>query len=272
MSILQRITGTLLDLVLDRGCLICQRSTPHTLCPYCQRQIQACRTVHLQAHLQSPDRSIPLLVWGDYGGPLRQAIAQLKYHNCPQLAVSFGHWMGQAWQATAGQLPLRSRRPTVIPIPMHRDKQRQRGYNQAERLATAFCAITTLPLARQGLIRDRATRPQFELSPAERQQNLHQAFRLGHLPRSPDGVILLDDIYTTGATIRAAIATLEHHQIPVHGVIVFACPRSPGQERSPQGIGRPLGIDDLGLDTLGTNDGGVGHPVSRSKNRRRIES
>lgn len=110
---------------------------------------------------------------------------------------------------------------------MFAEKQQERGFNQAERLATAFCEETRLPIARDGLIRVRNTRPQFELSQSEREQNLVDAFEVGrHLKRrSPrSSVVLLDDIYTTGATVRSAIATLHAHQIPVAMVAVLAQP------------------------------------------------
>ena len=132
--------------------------------------------------------------------------------------------MGQYWQSTVGR-QLQTPRLIVVPVPMFAEKEQQRGFNQAERLATAFCEATRLPIARDGLIRVRNTRPQFELSPLEREQNLSAAFDVGPAlkRRSPQlSVVLLDDIYTTGATARTAIATLAAHHITVAMVVVLA--------------------------------------------------
>jgi predicted amidophosphoribosyltransferase len=108
---------------------------------------------------------------------------------------------------------------------MHADKQKQRGFNQAELMARAFCDVTGLTLQPTGLSRIRATEPQFSLSPAEREQNLAGAIQVGEsLHRCPHSkaVLLLDDIYTTGATARAAVHVLQQQQISVYGLVVLA--------------------------------------------------
>lgn len=239
------LTQSLLSLVLDDQCLLCQRVAPVSFCRDCEQQIRGCQLSgqqvrdvladdlggeHLKDQLGAQvGEGLPLMAWGDYDGALRQAIALLKFHNTPQLAHPLGRWMGQAWleqQSLMLKDTSKERlRPMVLAIPMHVDKKKERGYDQAELLAEAFCSVTRLPIARQGLVRQRLTRPQFELSGAERQTNVQGAFVLGEklLHRPPkDGVVLVDDIYTSGATVRAAIATLQQHHIPVHGVIVLA--------------------------------------------------
>jgi ComF family protein len=114
---------------------------------------------------------------------------------------------------------------TVVPIPMHPAKQRQRGFNQAELLARYFCDRTRFSLEVNGLQRVRQTEAQFNLSVQQRQQNLDNAFSLGQkfLKRPPSApVLLLDDIYTTGATALSAAQTLQQHGIQVQGIIVLA--------------------------------------------------
>ena len=165
--------------------------------------------------------NLPLLTWGRYEGALKRAITQLKYHHCPQIAEPLGEWLGQAWlayHAPAGP-------GVVVPIPLHRDRHQHRGYNQAALIAHSFCRVTGLALKPRGLTRHRPTQPQFNLSRHQRHHNLEQAFMLGpdcrgHTPRSP--VLLLDDIYTTGATANAAATTLQISGIPVQGVVTIA--------------------------------------------------
>ena len=157
-------------------------------------------------------------------------IAALKYENQPQIARLLGHWLGEVWLTHACRWksqPHLQRKPNcwVVPIPLHASKQRQRGYNQAALLAESFCAVTRLPLAREGLVRVRQTEAQFSLTVAERQRNLQAAFQLGQKfrrrpPREP--VLLIDDIYTTGATARSAAKTLQRQGIAVLGIGAIA--------------------------------------------------
>lgn len=207
-----------LDLFLKSECPLCHRSTVNQLCRDCQNQIQSCQLAQKHAFWHPP---LPLFAWGAYGCALKRSIAALKYENQPQLALPLGQWLAQAWVDS----PYHRQKAIVVPIPMHPDKQRRRGYNQAELLARSFCELTGLPLRSQGLARIRATEAQFGLNLENRQQNLQDAMRLGlELQQRPPSrpVILLDDIYTTGATVAAAIAALSQSNIPVAGVITLA--------------------------------------------------
>lgn len=214
---MQRLSG-LLDLFLESGCLLCQRSSAEELCLGCQRQIQRCQGS--DAQWQEP---LPLFAWGVYGGALKRAIATLKYENQPHLARPLGHWLAQAWLESP-QAKTKQKPPTVVPIPMYAAKKKQRGYDQAELLAKHFCDFTGLPLQRRGLQRIRSTDAQFTLSATEREQNLSDAFRLGEFQRRPSAVLLLDDVYTTGATARSAMQTLQRQKIEVVGLVAIAKP------------------------------------------------
>jgi len=215
--------------LLETACPLCQRSTAEGLCPYCQSQLQACQ---LPTTEQIVSGSPPIFAWGRYDGALKRAIAALKFDQHPEIGSDLGRWMGQAWLASVESS---NKGMPVVPIPLHESKQRQRGFNQAELLARGFCAVTRLPLINQGLLRQRATEAQFHLpSAVERERNLQSAFAIGPTllkqpPKRP--VLLLDDIYTSGATTRSAIATLHRQGIRVGGVIVLA--RAGARWRSP---------------------------------------
>ncbi|GAB4381611.1 MAG: ComF family protein [Elainellaceae cyanobacterium] len=210
--------GNWLNIVLATQCPLCQRSAMRELCQDCQKQLQHCQLTHQQGW-QGP---LPVFAWGAYGGALKRTIAALKYENQPQLARPLGHWLGQAWCAS----DLSSTTPLlVVPIPMHSDKQRQRGFNQAELLARSFCQVAGLPMLAHGLVRSRTTEAQFHLSRAAREQNLANAFQVGKdlLHRSRNcSILLLDDIYTTGATATAAVQALQQRQLSVYGIAAVA--------------------------------------------------
>ena len=226
---LLRQLDPILNLFLASPCPLCQRTGQPLLCQDCQKQLQDCQQSHSINDLSQTSQSqLPLTHWGIYAGTLQRAIAQLKYNDTPALAQPLGKGLAQAWlqsQPTPNKFhPHRSTPPWVVPVPMHPDKQRQRGFNQAELIAKSFCRYTGLPLLAQGLQRIQATQAQFELSPAERQRNVAQAFALGPAlakhTRRP--VLLLDDIYTTGATVNAIAQVLKSSNISCAGVVAVA--------------------------------------------------
>lgn len=210
--------ANLVNLCLEADCPLCQRTAAPVLCQDCQRQLQRLKLPQPEQFWVPP---LPVFAWGTYGGVLKRTLAALKYDHQPQLAQPLGDWLAQAWLRST----LATRKPLiVVPIPMHRDKQKQRGFNQAERMARAFCQRTQLPLQPQALVRCRATEAQFGLSAADRIDNLSDAFALEPTFRPPVGsaVLLLDDIYTTGATARSAAQVFRQHRISVYGIVAVA--------------------------------------------------
>ncbi|MBE9018624.1 ComF family protein [Chroococcidiopsidales cyanobacterium LEGE 13417] len=207
-----------ISIFLKSNCPLCQRPTGKVFCVDCTRQLQHCQLS--DRHVRSTTE-IPVFAWGIYGGALKRAIAALKYEKKSQIAQPLGFWLADAWL----NLPSTSSQPIVIPIPLHATKLRDRGFNQAELLARSFCQMTGLKLRSQGLERTRQTVRQFELPGNEREQNLVGAFHLGsdfrhRRPVRP--VLILDDIYTTGATARSAAQTLRQEGIQVFGVVAIA--------------------------------------------------
>lgn len=95
----------------------------------------------------------------------------------------------------------------LLPVPLHRGRQRQRGFNQADVLCRALSARTGMPIA-DALQRTRATRTQTELSLAGRAQNVRGAFEVTS-PVKGMSILLVDDVLTTGATAGACAAALK---------------------------------------------------------------
>jgi len=165
---------------------------------------------------------VPLWVWGQYKDVLKRAIAALKYNHHTQLAKPLGYGLAETWLLTPG---LGISPVTVVPIPLHPDKLKKRGFNQAELLAKSFCQFTGLSLSAHGLERIKQTEALHELSPDQRFKEMQSVFNLGRdfRRRPPKGsVLILDDIYTTGATVKSAISELEKSGISVAGVVAIA--------------------------------------------------
>ncbi len=207
-----------LSLLFQPNCPLCERPAKKILCLYCQRKLESQRIEQPQQFWRG---DLPLLVWGNYGGLLKSAIASLKYNNHPEIAQPLGYELGKAWLKSS----LSTQKLTVIPIPMYSQKQKERGFNQAELIGQSFCQYTGLKLQPQGLIRIRETKAQFGLGGAEREQNLQNAFRVGKSlqnRRNQSPILLIDDIYTTGATARNAASVLRKQGISVLGIVAVA--------------------------------------------------
>jgi ComF family protein len=170
-----------------------------------------------------------LFSWGVYDGALKRAIAACKYDHHPEIATLLGARMGETWrrdiavQNTFKSLNQSLSKLSVIPIPLHSQRLQERGFNQAEVLARSFCLEVGCRCFPQALNRIKNTKPQMQTkSKQERESNLERAFAVGQVSELSKSVILLDDIYTSGVTIREAIAALKTSGINVHAVVVLA--------------------------------------------------
>jgi ComF family protein len=137
--------------------------------------------------------------------PLRAAIHAFKYQNQPELAPLLARYLvaiyAQApWQTLAQPIT------AVVPVPLHEQRLRERGYNQSELLAEHFCRAVGLPLQPNWLARIRETRQQVGLAPNERRTNVQGAFRATEAVAG-QRLLLVDDVNTTGSTLRACAAT-----------------------------------------------------------------
>jgi ComF family protein len=155
------------------------------------------------------------LAFGVYEGQLRELIHLLKYRRIAPVARGLGALLATTL-AAASDAPDRM---LVVPVPLFRTRQRGQGFNHAERIAHSLVMATRrtgpvgqrrrLTLAPAALERHRATKAQASLTPRQRRQNVRGAFTVPR-PSLITGrtVLLLDDIYTTGATARAASQAL----------------------------------------------------------------
>ena len=144
---------------------------------------------------------------------MREAIHALKYDRLHAVAHRLGQMLAQAIAQLAAEAPAEM---LVVPVPLHRSKYAQRGFNQARALAAEALESLRLShpqwkltLASSTLMRLRATDSQAGLTPRQRRLNVRGAFSVSDPAQVAERhILLVDDILTTGATARAAARAL----------------------------------------------------------------
>lgn len=137
-----------------------------------------------------------------FEGPLRDAMHCFKYKHIRRMAQPLGDLLG----AYLDHYPLPA--DALIPVPLHRKRLRERGFNQCELLAQRLGQNSGLPVLVDVLARQRYTKQQAHLDMQGRQENVRDAFVWQGKTPPPPRVLLLDDVLTTGATISACAQAL----------------------------------------------------------------
>ncbi|MDP9251171.1 MAG: ComF family protein [Chloroflexota bacterium] len=198
----------LLDLLLPPACAGCGRYG-RLLCDPCVGSLRPLS--HARNQFSAPD---PGMVVGDalilasaafeHSGVARRALQRLKYGGAGRLAAP----LAQAAVPSLRELLTISGRAPLVPVPVHPQRLRQRGYNQAALLAAVLGREANLPVA-DVLVRRRATTRQHGLNRAARLHNLRGAFDVRTGMAAPVTAILVDDILTTSATLEACALSLQ---------------------------------------------------------------
>jgi ComF family protein len=151
------------------------------------------------------------VAYGSYESGLRELIHLLKYGGVRPAANVLGRMLAEAIASLEPDLPAESL--AVVPVPLHRTKLRQRGFNQAELIARAALKIgpqtDRLRLCAGALERKRETASQIGLTSHQRRENLRGAFEVAQ-PESVKAreVLVVDDVFTTGATVSECARVL----------------------------------------------------------------
>ena len=204
----------LLRVIYPRQCAGCGARLPENptpLCPRCLARLERVDAAHLAALLAKlPEAQAALdgafALWlFDAGGTVQRLQHLLKYGNRPAYGHALGGLIGTAYQGTAAP------RPTlVLPIPLHRARRYERGYNQSAMLARGAGQALGVPVSETCLMRPHATSSQTRLSRLQRWENVADAFAVTQ-PEAVAGhtLLLVDDVLTTGATLAAAALALK---------------------------------------------------------------
>jgi ComF family protein len=154
-----------------------------------------------------------------YGSQVRKLVQRLKYYDHTDLAPWMAQWMIRAGRDVIEECDV------VIPVPLHRWRYFFRQFNQSAEIARALSARIKRPLLPHVLVRVRPTRTQVGLLRSERAENVNNAFDVPLNLRSlikGKRILLIDDVYTTGATVNSAARTLKNAGATSVNVLTFA--------------------------------------------------
>ncbi|MFN8375832.1 MAG: ComF family protein [Anaerolineae bacterium] len=169
-------------------------------CESCQAKLEA---IPVNCSLKT---DIPHLQWVAstevHQGLLREAVQGLKYGNVPQLGAELGLRLVACLEMKDWTIDM------LIPVPLHTQRLKERGYNQAQIVCEYVAAQTGLPCIPQALIRDRYSHSQVGLSPQERKENVADAFSAIPELVSHHNILIIDDVCTTGSTLSACAQAL----------------------------------------------------------------
>ncbi len=143
--------------------------------------------------------------YGEYSDEMVKAITLLKYHKLARL----GGWFARKLNAVASENPNLCEADVLVPVPLHPARRRERGYNQTELIAKPLARHLGIPLEMKLLARVKPRPPQLLLSRRERWLSVRGAYEIRKGRRIDNlRVLLIDDVFTTGATLDACARAL----------------------------------------------------------------
>lgn len=206
-----------LDLIYPPFCLVCEKPGEHFLCADCIEQIDTieppcCRKCGLPTdHLYCPECELREFAFesarsaGVFDGVLRNAIHEFKFRFHLGLADPLSELMVRCFPNTY----LAGKADIVVPVPIHHSRLVERGFNQAIELSRRFCKRVSLPMETSALYRVKRTKHQVNLPYDQRATNIEGAFAVKDAGKiAGKRVLLIDDVFTTGATLNEAAKVL----------------------------------------------------------------
>lgn len=197
------------DGILSRGDFVCKTCRPKLpfittgRCRICGKPVEEgeelCEDCKIHSHLFRSGMGLFL-----YDETMKNTMAALKYKGRREYGTALG---GLLYEYSKDRLRL-WKPEVIVPVPVHPDRERIRGYNQAEVIARSLSGYAGIPVSSKAVVRCAGTAAMKGLSAEQRKDNLKSAFAAGVEPVREKSVLLIDDIMTTGATLDAVSAVL----------------------------------------------------------------
>ena len=153
---------------------------------------------------------------GVYEKNLQKLIRGLKYHKQRDLAHFQAKFMYEYWQQVSDKEDYYQ----IVPIPLFKEREKQRKYNHMALVGEEFCKLTGYELNHNLVKRIKDTKPQYRLNKVQRMENLSDAFKIDKNVHLNQKILLFDDICTTGSTFESIISELQ--KIGINDIVCLA--------------------------------------------------
>ncbi|WP_233552168.1 ComF family protein [Parabacteroides sp. AF48-14] len=213
---MKTLLNDLLNLFFPRLCLLCQtpliKGEEH-ICLHCSNNLPYTHFTDLKtnAACQLFEGKVPFvaataLLRFEHGGYGQKLIHSLKYHGNKELGYQLGRMAAIAYQKSG----LFDTVDVLLPVPLHPERLKQRGYNQSEWIARGIQSVTGIPVDTTSVSRIKKTESQTRKQVYERQKNVENIFRLNDSEALKNRhALLVDDVITTGSTFLACAASIQ---------------------------------------------------------------
>ena len=213
---MKTLLNDLLNLFFPRLCLLCQtpliKGEEH-ICLHCSNNLPYTHFTDLEtnAACQLFEGKVPFvaataLLRFEHGGYGQKLIHSLKYHGNKELGYQLGRMAAIAYQKAG----LFDTVDVLLPVPLHPERLKQRGYNQSEWIARGIQSVTGIPVDTTSVSRIKKTESQTRKQVYERQKNVENIFRLNDSEALKNRhALLVDDVITTGSTFLACAAAIQ---------------------------------------------------------------
>ena len=203
----------LLDFIYPPHCILCniRLDAFHYLCPSCDLTLMNQKQMMVKSHqydfpnLQKELKLKQVCTLWHFENMIEDLIHRVKYQHEEKL----GEWLGCHVENQHLFFSQFVALPLIVPVPLHTQRHRERGYNQSEFIARGIQHELGYPISTRILKRIRKTRTQTALTAEQRQQNVEDAFRvIKSDPIQNRPILLVDDVITTGATMNQCAEVL----------------------------------------------------------------
>ena len=227
------ILRNFIDLIYPRTCFSCNCSIEHPrqyLCPDCENKMEPVKEFcekcgsypvknlcnHCSDNNYSFSRARSVY---KFGKEVQVLVHNLKYNEFSGIARFFARKMAEY----INSMELFNRIDLICPVPLHKVKKRERGYNQAELISKKLSDILNIRHLPHLIKRKKYTETQTSLSKRERKNNVKNAFRISNKYNIADkNILLIDDVFTTGATVNSISNLLKHNGVGKIYVLTIA--------------------------------------------------